>query len=455
MALFIDQMDEEERRRRELEEGGQPSGPGGIITGAGTDPVAGRQPGASGRFVNLKAYLDANAGNSAAGKIVEGVRGQAETAKSTLSGARSEFDEAIQKGGLSQDTALVDRVTSNPLGLADEDKQKFIQQRTASYTGPTSLLENEKGQEASRQVGRVNESLASTKSEPGRFALLEQMLGRPSYTQGQKALDQLLIQNDPSARTQFDQLNTDYSTFNNDYETAKKGASDAATARRAETETARTYATTKGQEAVGGLRDTVQNRVKDFMNQRQSGLEEFRAAVAARDVTPVQEKRFGLKEDTILYGLNPEEYLNVAGDPSIDEVATSDEASRAAALAELMGESSFLGDPSSVGTYDPANAVRFNDESFSNAAKARQDAYQQEILNTHVGVADEGLETDNVQMTIPQAILALTPYMNNEAAYLQETGQDPTTGPMYQKIQKLKAQMEAIRQRYGYNDRVR
>jgi hypothetical protein len=75
------------------------------------------------------------------------------------------------------------------------DKNAFQGWETETYTGPKDLSDNE--DVWNRYWSGVNQAQTNTKllgTEPGRFTLLDQYFGRPSYNFGEKSLDNLLYQ---------------------------------------------------------------------------------------------------------------------------------------------------------------------------------------------------------------------------------------------------------------------
>lgn len=166
----------------------------------------------SGSFTNIQKYLQGNAGAGLAGQVAGNIEGQFGKARENLkTGAQNLAQESLNQGvDISSD--FINAGIANAGAQDGAQKQladQFNQYKSAvdaGYQGPKSLDELENLSDIKSQYGAAAAQANLTGSEPGRFALINQMFGTPSYTQGSKRLDQLLLQNDPQARARFEAL---------------------------------------------------------------------------------------------------------------------------------------------------------------------------------------------------------------------------------------------------------
>lgn len=177
------------------------TGGGGPAPAAGAGAAGG---GAPKQFADLGEYLRVNQpqefGQQLAGKIGQDI----DQGQQTLQDASNQFGERVDAATIRDNQGLIDQVSTAP-ELIDPDQ--FATLRDAQYQGPRSLAEtpdlyNQVQGASGSAVGKAQAS----GSEAGRFALLDNYFGRPEYSQGQKSLDNLLVQADPNSQQAFDQM---------------------------------------------------------------------------------------------------------------------------------------------------------------------------------------------------------------------------------------------------------
>jgi hypothetical protein len=167
---------------------GQPSGPSAPAT---------RKASGSGRFTNIQSYLQANqgSGEKIAGQIGQKVGQQTQKlgeAVQTAQGVNPQLEAERQR--IAQASGFAQQVQEDPTKLLDKTQQ--FRQLATGQTGlqPIQQQAQQAFDVAQGQLGQVQQLSNLTGSEGGRFELLRQAMGRPSYTRGQQRLDQLLIQ---------------------------------------------------------------------------------------------------------------------------------------------------------------------------------------------------------------------------------------------------------------------
>jgi hypothetical protein len=197
---------------------GQISGPSPVSSGGG--PQKPGAPGKSGQWTNLQTYMNANKDSASA--MGEKVAGTADAAAQEASGKVQEFSSKIPtavQGYSAED--LSKNFYSNP-AAADKSAYQNIK-TTGGYTGPKSSEEIGYGN-AESAVKNATDKISNIQSESGRQAELGNIYGRPNYSQGARNLDNLLLQNDPNARTSTQGVAQRWSGLNNMLSGAKNTA---------------------------------------------------------------------------------------------------------------------------------------------------------------------------------------------------------------------------------------
>lgn len=234
---FNTQADDQENHQQNQQQNANQttnSGPVQIASGAGASGVssagasAGTNPGttagtSSGSFTNLSKYINANKDFAAdkgglGGEIVSGINNKASQANSAINNAFNDFSnqatQNIAGAVANQDAAkqaLGDPYSylygrsfdpSNPATAANQTNVDNLNKAlNATYTGPKSFNDLSGADNASALQGQVNnvQNLAKdTNTESGRYQLLNTMFNKPSYTQGQQNLDNLILEGNPS-----------------------------------------------------------------------------------------------------------------------------------------------------------------------------------------------------------------------------------------------------------------
>ena len=177
----------------------------------GNDPKQGAASGegkgtSSGSFTNLNSYLDANRDQQFGQKVASKVSSQIDQADKTQADTDTSFRADVDKNTVNEDQDLISRASSSPESV---DVEKFAQQRDATYKGPKNLVDrNDLYMGAQQATDNAYDTANQTRDENGRKAFLAQEYGtkqgRFDYSRGQQKLDNLLIQQDPSARQQFE-----------------------------------------------------------------------------------------------------------------------------------------------------------------------------------------------------------------------------------------------------------
>jgi len=163
-------------------------------------------PKGSGRFMNLQKYISANApqAQQMASSIGQGFAQQAGQAQQNVQSAASQFGQQAQKEQerLGQAGQFAQRLGEAPGAQEILSSPEQLAQFRQLQQGQFNLSQPNLTQEQ-QQLQQLQAKQQQAKTEAGRFQMLRDKFGNPSYTLGQRRLDQLLLQNAPGAATQI------------------------------------------------------------------------------------------------------------------------------------------------------------------------------------------------------------------------------------------------------------
>lgn len=424
MAVVFQNRDDD---KKDDESGGNTLGTESAVINPTDQGPAGGADSQSGQYTNLQSYLDANKGNPLAKTVADKIEGEAGEANQTQEEAGRVFKSQVDSQAVRPDQALLDKVAQDPTAVVqnETDKAAFTKARDAQYSGPQTLADDMAEYAKAQQKQQVaNESGAATQSEAGRTALLGKYYSDPSYTAGQKKLDQLLLQNDEGANDAFGRAKSAVDNSATSFNSLKNSLNNYASQAATDTSTARTKARSllgiddtgmvqQGQGLLGGLQSNLDQRDQALTEQlrKQRELIESSAGVGNEDqLTPEQRALFGLNQiqgvnlgagnpdkyylDNAktkfnytpyagmnvdagsLYGVNPADYTSLPNETDLTRysVASNDEAARLAALDQLAGYSE---DITGAGKYASGLPTTRSQELNAEIAK-RQAGFQQE-----------------------------------------------------------------------------
>ncbi len=165
-----------------------------------TNQVSTGQAPAASKFTNVSSYLNANkgAGEKIANKVQTGLQRDLEKvdkSKDETSGVAKQVQD--EKNRLAAASGFNTQIKEDPMTIAnnagslDAFKKLYTNQNIADSQ---QALASKALTGARSAVDAASANIGNLGTEQGRFALLDQNLNRPSYSQGQKRLDQLLFQ---------------------------------------------------------------------------------------------------------------------------------------------------------------------------------------------------------------------------------------------------------------------
>lgn len=408
---------------------------GSQVVGGGSNtqaPGGGAKPQgqtSSDRFQNLNDYLSANQGTGFgqqfAGKVGEDVN-KAYTAQDQAS---NQFKGMSDAATTKYDSDLVGKAVSDPTNFAKDQSNvdAFAKQRDAAYKGPNSFADaSDVYNQAAGATQKARNVADQANKESGRFALLDNYFGRPQYSQGQKSLDQLLVQGDSGAQAGIKQARDNAQNAQTAFQTQSDTLGNYAAGNRATSEDTAKQTRgalgidangnyVEGQGAIGstlGQLDTEVAARQKALQDQQALLSTIGTAKGTSNLSPAQLKALGISSDLGAYastnvpkdflnnnirtlvqtmptygqnsffGVDPSKYLNYTPTESINRgsVASTDEAGRLNALTQLSNLSGpLVGNLDQAGTQTNGPLSTFDQAGFNTARGNQMNAFGSEL----------------------------------------------------------------------------
>ncbi len=410
----------------------------------------GQKPQGSG-FTSLDKYLQAGQAPQFGQEFSAKVQGDVNKAGQTLTQATDTVSKQIKEGGYALPEADIQAAIANPL---QADTAKVKQAVNAQFTGPMGL---EGSQEQYNQVfGAVEGAKQKAKSagtEAGRFTLLDTYFGRPNYTQGEKALDNLLLQRGGGLDAQG--LKAQAKQLSEQAKQAQMNLMNQAKQREAETIQTRQKARgALGVDEAGNLGTVgaipelikqlqADNAAKEAQRIRQSDAlkRDIEDNVLSEDTLA----SLGLQEGQELYDIDLRKYLQDQGAPlSFVQTASPDQIQRYLALSEMAGVDPGMFKPEDVSKAGQVGSqFGFNAASLAQDVAARDAAYKAEV---------QALQ-DKMAGLLPQAPQGEVSYASGYNRADSLGVQPPTmSDPAIQ--QALSAKIAELNQKYGKGRKI-
>lgn len=384
MAFVDDTLLEDEQ------ESGGPSSGASAVAGGGNAPASAGAPAASpkqktpGNFANLSEYLRVNQPLNFGQQVAGKVGGEIDAGNEAVDDAEKQFKERVEGNTIRDTQGLTQKLSQDPASI---DKDAFAQIRDASYKGPRSLADT---QDLSSRVlgaaGTATGKAAASGTESGRFALLDSYFKKPEYSQGQKTLDNLLIQNDPNSQQAFSEIRNragqlSDKTKNLDPALAQFGAQgnqttlDTRAGARAGIGIDDTGNLTGGG-AIGNARGGIDSR---YGSESKRIADELAMAqgVAGKNkygLSPEFLEAMGVQGLTRGYGVDAMKYLS-PNSITKENAVSSDDAARLRALESLGGADSYLNENGEFGTSDATKGYSFNKDAYGKQVEGQKNIY--------------------------------------------------------------------------------
>ncbi len=425
---FVQEDDEENQNQPET------SGAGGLITGGASggsakSPSSPNAPGGMpGNFVGIQQYLDANKPQSdkLANQVGGYVTDLGDTARSTVSNQKNQFQNAVDTNTVGFDENLYNEAQKNPQAVAADAARKasFQKMYNANYQGPQSFTGSDYDTAASKATNAATEAANQTKTEQGQKQLVSGLQKKTAgySTEGASAFDSLLLQAAPNARQILGDAANKQSDLNANLAAVRaeenKAASDAAT------KTANTSKTVQGTFGNNALQNQIQKTLMDRAGSRtQTAKDNVNAIIEklkrGESLTDEELTRSGLGGNASVSPYTSiQNYRNYVPDlgsyfhqevPDItgQQVATPEEYARYAALNDLTSQKAdYLTNPSLAETGNADPLVSFDLGQFMNDAIAKRNLELAEAEKKRLaGIPPDPKKPDALQTRVDDAAL--------------------------------------------------
>lgn len=435
MAYDASFLDEEEKNGQSAPvQSGALNPSSGVITGGtpGQGAQSSGQPTHSGSFTDLNKYLDANSGQNFGTELAGKVQGQVDQANDAQNNASNQFKSQVDQNTVNYDPTTVNSALSDPSSFVKDPNNvsKFNSERDAKYSGPTAFDSSSSlYSPAYQQTQNAAQAANASRTEGGRFSLLDQYFGngegKSNYSQGEKNLDNFLVQSDPNAGSAFQKAQTGAASaqqnFNNLIPQLDTYAGQGQATTRSTAHNVRSQLGLDDSGNFQGAQDSngnytnsgaIQNLYNGINATAQAdnksapeAYSQYQSGLSGLNLTPEQAQTLGISNllGSATYNVDPSQYLGAApGKASAQNVASSDQYSKMAALAQLAGvQNTFLPDATQAGTYS-ANPT-FDSTGYTEAVSKAKNA----ALNTPISgqqSQDYGLIQIPEGMSLSQAM---------------------------------------------------
>jgi hypothetical protein len=350
MPYVYDPLEEEKNQPL----GGQPPMTGGGTTFAGgsSGPVVdqSQQKGANRQgsgFVGLDKYMAANKDSKFGNQLTGNVAGTVNTAKQGIEKGAQDFTQASNQGTTRWDDVgdefkgIVDTAGAGTT-QAQKDRAKSLE--SATYGGPDAYAGTAAANVAMGGVDRAKQEAGALQSEGGRFALLDRYFGRPSYSMGQKTLDNMLVTGTKGVPAKSQAIMNRANTLGEQANETGRGLENLVASNRQATQDAASQAKGYVGNSLATFQDNLNKRFSDYNAGNDAYNQQIRSA--ASNVDPAQATRdqadiydiLGIKGDENLYGLHDfSNYLTDPAKPTLSQFTSPEDAAKYKVLGELAG----------------------------------------------------------------------------------------------------------------------
>lgn len=283
-------------------------------------------------YHNLEKYLQGGQGfqSEFLGKIGKDF----DQAEQGIKGAAGQFKDQVTQLNKTPTTQQITNAIANPNSV---DPSTFQSWQKQTYQGPKDLSENKSAWD--QYWGGVNRTEGIAKnlgSESGRSTLLEQYFGRPNYTYGQKALDNLLLGN---AGSQASPLQERASQIKAQATQQNKGLQNYVSEQQGKVQQSRNAVNNAYNTAVGNVKNAVEDKLTNLNKIREAEKNKLLTNLEHNYLNRDQIGKFGLSPLDQLFGINltDQRYLTTYDPLKLEQVATPEQKIRLDALNQLAG----------------------------------------------------------------------------------------------------------------------
>jgi hypothetical protein len=248
------------------------------VAGEGVGVGEETQPG---QFTGIEKYLKENVPETQ--EMVGGIQSQAEEQQQKFSEALKDvgqrFTQEVEQGGVTLDQPLVQEFEKTPFqAMQDKEKlERFKTMRDATYKGPRALSERQDlYQPLARQQEQLKQRAEQLKLDPG--SLVQGQRQRP-LTAGQSALNRALVASTPEAVESLRQQAIQSQEIAGGFEGQRKALRELSERRSEETEATRKRIGSGLEEARSGIREGIDERIKELREKAVISQREFGEAL--------------------------------------------------------------------------------------------------------------------------------------------------------------------------------
>lgn len=252
---YLPYLDEEQKKKAEQNGQINLSGSSNTINQAAQSvaPSAPKPVGRSGSWTNLDTYLNANKDNAETmgNTVASNISNAGSAVRTGLQNTQTDYNTLVDQGTIKNlDTAKLDsdnivkqaRTANQDNQINDDQVNRFKDISNATYAGPNTLNASQYYADTKSKLSKAKDYQNNAQSDEGRFNLLQEMYNRPSYSQGQKSFDNLLIQGNQQAKTNIKGAADSLSDLQSSWGQANTEAATVAAQRLAATNDARQFA---------------------------------------------------------------------------------------------------------------------------------------------------------------------------------------------------------------------
>lgn len=244
-----------DEQRKKAEQNGQVniSGASGTLNQSAQNVAAPKPISGSGSWTNLNQYLDANKDNAETlgNSISSNISKSGNDVRTGIQNTQSDFNSQVDKGTISNLSGAKSdsdnivgqaRTAAKESQIQDDQVNRFKEVSNAAYAGPNSLDASQYYSDTQSKLDKAKNYQTNAQSDAGRFNLLEEMFAKPTYSQGQKNLDNLLISGNDTAKTGIKNAADSLNDLQGNWDKANTDAQSLAAQRLADTNAAKQYA---------------------------------------------------------------------------------------------------------------------------------------------------------------------------------------------------------------------
>lgn len=298
----------------------------------GQDGADKPQKGSGAKFANIQSYLDANQsqGESMGSQIASGVEQKAQDAQGKI----SSFQSAAPKIDAYDPNEAYSKI--NDGSFSDADKQKYNSAK-AGYSGPQQLDQVSGYGDAQKSTMEASQKVSNAGTEQGQRELLKETYKRPSYTAGENALDQTIVQSNPNSKSKYEQLGQKYGELSSLFDSTAKNVGDSVNSAIG-TGFSNQKAIAEGDaKAMSALMDPIKARAAEQTAQNTDKINRYGSDIQDETLNDETLAALGLSEGQNLWDLNLSNYFNPNyTQVGINNAANSDERRKYSLLTDLI-----------------------------------------------------------------------------------------------------------------------